>query len=139
MNLDQLKEMSAFERKDFLETHASKVEEGRYTKPLTESEMVAYKDRLAEQSINQAIILDEFQTVKDEYKTRLEPIKKDISDALQAIKFKAVDQDGRLFLLQDFDAQMIHKVDEMGNVILSRQMRPEERQIFLNPPKIKSA
>ena len=121
MNLTNLKEMSATE--------------GRYTKPLTESEIQAYKDRLAEQSINQAIILDEFKTVKDEFKKRLKPISDEIAQSLQAIKFKAVDQEGKLFQLQDFDQNIIHEVDEFGNLILSRQMRPEERQYFLKPAK----
>lgn len=139
MNLNQLREMSAADRKEFLDNHSSQIEEGRYTKPLTEVEIQAYKDRLAEQSINQAIILDEFKSVKEDFKTRLKPLEKDISDALQAIKFKAVDQDGKLYSIQDFENSLIHKVDEMGNVILSRQMKPEERQFFLKTANIKSA
>lgn len=139
MDLNRLKEMTPAERREFLVNHASQIEEGRYTKPLTEEEILAFKDRLAEQSINQAIILDELATVKEEYKNKLKPIQKDISDSLQAIKFKAIDQDGKLYFLQDFDNNMIHKVDEQGNLILSRQMKPEERQYFLKTANIKSA
>lgn len=131
MDIERFKKLSPDDRKLVLQSEASAIEEGRYTKPLTEQEVLAYKDQLAEKSIEQAIILDEFSTVKQEYKDKLEPIKRDIASALQAIKFKAVDQEGRLYLLQDYEAMLIHKVDENGNVIHSRQMRPEERQYFL--------
>lgn len=133
MNLTTLKDMSARDLKEFLDTHASKVTEGIYTKPLTESEIQAYKDRLTEQSINQAILIDEFNKKKEEHKTKLKPVQKEISDALQACKFKAIDMQGKIFTIQDFDQNMIHEVDEFGNIILSRQPRPEERQYFMKP------
>jgi hypothetical protein len=128
MDIERLKHLSPEDRRSILESEAASVEEGRYTKPLTEAEILDFKDQLAEKSIQQAIILDEFSQVKQEFKDRLEPLKNDIAAALQAIKFKAIDQTGRLYILQDFDQKMVHKVDELGNVIHSRQMRPEERQ-----------
>lgn len=134
-NLDRLKHLSPEDRKAVLESEATSIEEGRYTKPLTEAEILEYKDILAEKSIQQAIILDELAQVKDEYKDKLDPLKKDIAASLQAIKFKAIDQEGRLYLLSDYDNKMIHKVDELGNVISSRQMRPEERQFTIRAHK----
>jgi hypothetical protein len=139
MNLNQLKEMSEAERRDFLINHASKVTEGIYTKPLTEDEISAYKNVLAEQSINQAILIDEFDKEKEKHKAKLKPVKKEIADALSAIKFKAIDMNGKIYTLQDFENKMIHEVDEFGNVIVSRQPRPEERQIFLTPSLSKTA
>jgi hypothetical protein len=139
MDIDRLKSLSTEDRKAVLESEAIAVEEGKYTKPLTESEILYFKDQLAEQSINQAIILDEFKKVKESYKDRLEPIAKDISSAIQAIKFKAVEQCGRLYKMADYESKMIHKVDELGNVIHSRQMLPEERQYRMQALNQKSA
>lgn len=139
MNLATLKEMSALERKEFLENNASKITEEVYTKPLTEEEIATYKDQLAENSLEQAIAIDEFNKVKEAHKLKVKPMQKAIASALQAIKFKAVDIKGKIFTLQDFDNNMIHEVDEEGNLILSRPPRPDERQHFLRPSITKSA
>lgn len=132
MDIERLKTLSDDERKSVLESEAIAIEEGKYNKPLTPDEILYYKDELAEHSINQAIILDEYAQVKDEFKERLKPIKDKISTALHAIKYKQIECDGRLYKLSDFDDQMIHKVDELGNVIHSRKMLPEERNFRLN-------
>lgn len=139
MNIEQLKSLSAEDRRLVLQSEASSIEEGKYTKPLDEDEIRSYKDELADLSIKQAIILDEFASIKEEFKLRLKPLAQGISSALQAVKFKAIDQDGKLYLIQDFESNMVHKVDELGNVILSRQMRPEERQYFMKPSNAKTA
>jgi hypothetical protein len=139
MNLNHLKEMSEAERRDFLANHASKVTEGTYTKPLTEEEISTYKTVLAEQSINQAILIDEFDKEKEKHKAKLKPVKQEIAMALSAIKFKAVDMNGKIYTLQDFENKLIHEVDEFGNVLLSRQPKPEERQYFLTPSLSKTA
>jgi hypothetical protein len=128
MDIERLKTLSEQDRKAVLESEALAVEEGKYQKPLTNDEVLYYKDILAENSINQAVILDEFQQVKDTYKERLKPIKEVISESLEAIKTRSIEKEGRLYKLADFEDQMIHKVDESGNVIHSRKMLPEERQ-----------
>lgn len=133
--LDRLKTISEADRKLVLDGEAVSVEEGLYTRNLTDDELLAYKETLAEKSVEQAQILDEFKTVKDSYKEKLKPIAKEISTSLQAIKFKAVDCTGRQYKLADHDEQMIYIVDQKGDVIHSRRMRPEERQYFLKPVK----
>lgn len=135
MDIERLKNLPPQDLKSVLESEAIAVEEGKYEKPLTAYEMAFYKDELAVHSINQAIILDEFADVKDEYKEKLKPIKEKISEALQAIKFKSVQKEGRLYKLADFEDQMIHKVDELGNIIHSRKMLPEERQFRIQALK----
>lgn len=139
MELEKLKTMSAEDRKAVLESEAIAMEEGKYTKPLTHEEIAFYKDELATNSINQAIILDEFAEIKAEYKDKLEPIKKNISESLHAIKFSAIECDGKLYKMADFDTRMIHKVDELGNVVHSRPMLPEERQFRIAALKQQTA
>ncbi len=139
MDIERLKTLSESDRKAVLESEALAVEDGKYQKPLTNDEVLYYKDVLAENSINQAVILDEFQQVKDSYKERLRPIKEVISESLQAIKTKSIEKEGRLYKMADFEEQMIHKVDELGNVIHSRKMLPEERQFRIAALNHKSA
>lgn len=128
MNIDHLKNLSAEDRKSVLESESIAIEDGKYEKPLTTDELAFYKDELAVHSISQAVILDEFADIKDEFKEKLKPIKEKISESLQAIKYKSIQKEGRLYKMADFEDQMIHKVDELGNVIHSRKMLPEERQ-----------
>lgn len=139
MDINRLKTLSAEDRRSVLESEAIAIEEGKYEKPLTEAEIAFRKDNLAEDSINQAVILDEFQKVKQHFKDRLDPIKEKISLTLREIKFKSVETEGRLYKMADFDDQMIHKVDELGNVIHSRKMLPEERQFRIAAMNHKSA
>lgn len=139
MNIENLKNLPAEDRRLVLESEAITVEEGKYEKPLTPDEMLYYKDELAVHSINQAVILDEFAEIKKTFKDKLEPIKEKISESIQAIKYKSIQKEGRLYKMADFDDQMIHKVDEAGNVIHSRKMLPEERQFRIQALKTSNA
>lgn len=139
MDIEKLKTLSDEDRKSVLESEAIAIEDGKYEKPLTADEMLYYKDELAVHSINQAVILDEFAEIKEEFKEKLKPIKEKISESIQAIKYKSVQKEGRLYKLADFDDQMIHKVDSLGNVIHSRKMLPEERQFRIQALKTNNA
>jgi hypothetical protein len=139
MDIDRLRTMSAEDRKLVLEAEAIAVEEGKYEKPLSPEELAYFKDEVADKSIAQAMILDELSDVKKTFKAKLEPIAISIKTALRNIKHKSMEQEGRLYKVADFDDQMIHKVDELGNVISSRKMLPEERQFRIQALKQQSA
>lgn len=128
MDITRLKTLSEQDRKAVLESEAIDIEEGVYDRPLTEEEINYYKDELATQCIAQKKILAELATVKEEFKEKLRPVKMQIDHAMNAIKNRAVSQEGRLYKLADYDEKMIYTVDEDGNIISSRRMRPEERQ-----------
>jgi len=135
MDIERLKLLSTEDRKSVLESEAIAIEEGKYEKPLTPDELLYYKDELAQNSINQAVILDELMEIKDEFKEKLKPIREKISEAISAVKYKSIPKEGRLYKLADFEDQMIHKVDEFGNVIHSRKMLPEEKQFRIQALK----
>jgi len=135
MDIERLKLLSTEDRKSVLESEAIAIEEGKYEKPLTPDELLYYKDELAQNSINQAVILDELMEIKDEFKEKLKPIREKISEAILAVKYKSIPKEGRLYKLADFEDQMIHKVDEFGNVIHSRKMLPEEKQFRIQALK----
>lgn len=135
MDIDKLKELSAEDRKSVLESEAIAVEEGKYEKPLTPDELAYYKDEVADNSIAKQTIDDELKEVKKEFKDRLEPIQARIRESLRNIKFKSQEQEGRIYKMADFENQLIHKVDILGNVIHSRRMLPEERQFKIQAIK----
>ena len=120
MEIERLKSLSNEDRKLVLQAEALAIVEGKFVKPLGPEELAFYKDQLAEKSILQATILDELKDVKADFS--------DIKKSLSAVKFKQVECEGTLYKMADFDTKMIHQVDELGNVISSRSMMPEERQ-----------
>jgi hypothetical protein len=128
MDIERLKQLSAEDRKTVLESESLSVEEGKYEKPLTHDELAFFKDKVSELCIAEQTILDEFKEVKKAFKDRLDPLQNERREALRNVKFRSQEKEGRLYKMQDFEDQMIHKVDPDGNVIHSRKMLPEERQ-----------
>ena len=135
MDIYELKKLSTEDRAIVLQGEAMEVEEGVYMRPLTDAEIREHKDGLAKNSIDQAFLLDELSEIKSAFKAKLEPIKEAISFSINAIKNQAVETKGKQFKIPDYTNQMVHIVDEFGNVILSRQMYPKERQYIIQPLK----
>ena len=135
MDIYKLKEMSEEDRKSVLESESVSIEEHVYTKPLSPEELAIKKDEFANTAMVQAAILDELAEVKAKYKERLEPLKENIKELLNAIRTKSTTQHGKVFRLADYENQMMHTVDPSGNVLSSRRMLPEERQFRIQSAK----
>lgn len=136
MDIEYLKSLPAKERIDLLKADAIEIlEKIRYTKPLTAEEIAFQKSELTENSIKQSEILEEKKNVNAVFKDRLKPIQESISQSLKAVKYKAIDVEGDIYKLADFDQQMIHTVDADGNLINSRPMLPQERQFRIQAAK----
>jgi hypothetical protein len=127
MDIYKLKTLSPEDRLMVL-NEAVAVEENRYVKPLSNDEMTIMKDEFTQTAIQKAMIDDEFAQVKSDFKARIEPLNTKISECLYALKHKAVEIKGKVYMLADYDNKMMHTVDAEGNVINSRLMKPEERQ-----------
>lgn len=128
MDVYQIKNLPSQQRNEVLINEAFGTEQMQFMKPLDETELAALKDELAQTAIKRALLEDEMATVIEDYKSRIKPLKEKFAETLDAIKHKAVDAVGTVYLMQDFDNQMIHYVSEDGTVINSRRMKPEERQ-----------
>lgn len=128
MDIYKLKNLSSSDRQLVLTSEAIEVEKGIFMRPLSDDELREYKDSLAKTSIDQAVLLDELGEIKNSFKLKLDPLKLKISECIDAIKNQAVQVNGDQYKLPDYENQMIHIVDGDGNVILSRQMYPREKQ-----------
>lgn len=67
----------------------------------------------------------------------MKPHKQKVVEALEALRTRQIETQGRIYIIKDFEAKLIHKVDIHGNVIQSRPMLPEERQYFMRPSTVK--
>lgn len=131
MDVYRLKDLSVADRQSVLQGEALGVEDMAYSRPLNDEELAIQKDALSQATIKKAVAEDELKVIKGEFKERIEPLQKTIKEAITAIRTKTLPMTGKVYKLPDFENQMIHIVDDLGNVIQSRRMLPEERQLRL--------
>lgn len=136
MDINYLQKLSPSDRKELLEADAIEiVKDTLYTKPLTPEEVSFYKSELSETSILQAELMEEKAQLLNALKEKLKPVGQKISTSLKAIKYKAIECQGTLYRIADFDEQKVHTVDADGNLINTRAMLPSERQFRIQAVK----
>lgn len=135
MDIYKLKDLSEEDRQSVLQGESIAIEEHGYMKPLSTEELAIKKDELANAAILKAIIEDELAEIKAQYKDKIEPLRITVGECIDAIKNKAVEVHGKVYKLADYENQMIHVVDPLGNVLNSRRMLPEERQFRIQTIK----
>lgn len=139
MDIEHLKKLSPNDRREILAADAVEIlEKTRYTKPLTDEEVTFYKGELSDNSVLQSEILQEKKDVIATFKSKLAPVQEKIGEALKAVKYKAIDCEGTIYKIADFDEQKITTIDEHGNLISSRPMLPSERQFRIQAVKAQS-
>lgn len=128
MDVYHIKNLTQEERQTLLIGESVRSEEQAYMKALTDEELQIRRERIVQVSLLKAVVEDDFQQVKDEFKMKLDPLKDEFSQLLDELRVKMVEVTGKVFTLPDHENQMMHFIDESGNVLSSRRMLPEERQ-----------
>jgi len=121
-------EATAKERLMILQENAAKVEQTTYQKVLTPDELAARREDLADDCIKLNQFEDELKEVKDDFKTKMDPLKAANKTRLTEIKTKQTTVDGTLYHLANHDDGMMETYDGEGLLISSRRLRPEEKQ-----------
>lgn len=111
-----------------LQENATKVEQTTYQKSLTQDELSARREDLADNCIKLNQIEDELKEIKDEFKSKTDPLKSTNKTLLTEIKTKQSTVDGTLFHLANHEDGMMETYDQYGYLISSRRLRPEEKQ-----------
>lgn len=118
-------------RLEFLQANCDATEEIGYMKAFTAEEIAAFKDQLAEVSIDINEIELEKKKVLAEYKLRLDPLTQDKGELLGRIKNKAEHTKERCFKFIDLDRMEIGFYNPEGHLIEQRPARPDERQFTI--------
>lgn len=134
MDVYKIKSLSVEERETVLQGEALSVEVQSYMQPLSPDELAVKKDEFTNAAILKAATENELTDIKKEFKDKLDPLRSKISECLTAIKNKAVEVKGNIYKLPDYENQMIHFIDPLGNVLSSRRMLPEEKQYRIMSP-----
>ena len=119
------------QRAQMLRDSCDKVEEVGYMKPYTPDEIVQMKDELAEASIQINEIEEEKKAEMDKFKARLSPLDIQKKELLKNIKNKAEFVREDCFKFIDHEEGMVGFYNSLGDLIESRPIRYEERQLSI--------
>jgi hypothetical protein len=122
-------ELSAEERLNVLRNNADKIETTTYEKELTQEELDAKREEFVDNSISVSKLEDELAEKKKEYKNKIEPIKLINRSLQQEVKTKKKEVKGQLFHMANHADSMMETYDETGELVSSRRLRPDERQV----------
>jgi len=118
-------------RAQMLRDSCDKVEEVGYMKPYTPEEITQMKDELAEASIEINEIEEEKRVIMEGFKLKLKPLETQKKDLLLNIKNKAEFVKEDCFKFIDQEEGMVGFYNSLGDLIESRPIRHEERQLSI--------
>jgi len=116
------------ERVSTLEAMCDAKENFSYTKHLSRDELDEYRENLTDTMVKQSAIESEFADVKEEFKKKLKPVMRDVSQLFGIVKAKAIEVDELCFLIPDYNSGMMEYYNANGELVNSRRLKPEERQ-----------
>lgn len=137
--MKDLKQMSSHERLSFLQTNADHIEDGSYFLSFGEEEMAQTKDDLSDAAMALSNKESEFDEIKAKYKAEITPFKKAYKTALQNLRTQGEMVQGKLYLFADQESKTMNYYDQHGDLIKSRRLRPEERQMTIMSGASKTA
>lgn len=117
------------ERINFLRNNADKIDNTDYEKELTEDELIAKREEFVDNSIDVSKLEDELAEKKKEFKNKIEPIKLVNRGLQKEIKTKKRWVKGQLFHMANHKDSMMETYDETGEMVSSRRLRPDEKQV----------
>lgn len=122
-------ELSAEERLQILRNNADKIDNTTYEKELTDEELDAKREEFVDNSIAVSKLEDELAEKKKEFKNKIEPLKLVNRGLQHEVKTKKKEVRGQLFHMADHVNGMMETWDESGELVSSRRLRPDEKQV----------
>jgi len=116
---------------DNLEGIAYGVVEEEYTTHLNQEDLADRKSELSEVCIKISQLEQKKKDLLAEIKAELKPHKLKMGQTLDEIKHQSTRVSGKLYLIDDQDAKVMHYFDTTGRCVRTRQLTPDERQIKL--------
>lgn len=127
--VEQLKQLPDSERKLHLQAMACKVEEGTFFKKFTEEEIGATKDAYTDMQIELGDAEEQLADLCKELRDKVKQLRSRNKSTLQNIRQGGCTVMGITYFIADQEAGKMLQVDERGEVVNSRRLRPEEKQM----------
>jgi hypothetical protein len=103
-----------------------------YQKAFTQEEIDKLKGDLADDLITKNSIEDELKAIKAEHKQKLTPIVARLTETLKNIKFKSREVVEEVYMIPEYDTEMMGIYNSKGQPLSSRRMIPDEKQYKLS-------
>lgn len=94
----------------------------------SKDEMADMKDQVSTNFIRLSDLEDELQEIKDDFKSRMDPLKKDNKHLLMNIRLGFTDKEMEVLLIPDYDNRIMELYDEQGTKLGERKMLMSEYQ-----------
>lgn len=120
--------LSKSERIQNLEAMAYAIEEGKYFKKLSAEEIEQKREIFTENVIQISDLNDKKKELINEIKNEIKPLSVENKSLMESIRTKQEEVEGKIYLVDDQENGMMHSYDEMGELINSRRLRPNEKQ-----------
>lgn len=128
---NELAGMTQPQRSEWLQNNATQVEEGQYFSSFGPEELHQTREDFSSASIEKHRIQAEFDLVKLEFKKKLKDVDQRLLMHMQNMMQQGEWMDGKQFLFADQATSMMHYYDERGQLIRSRRLMPNERQLSI--------
>lgn len=133
MSKQFMPEYTQEQRFQMLKDNCEKSEETTYARDLTTEELDVKREQLAQNLIDIDIQEDELDKIKAEYKGKINPLKADVKILIGCVRSRKEDVKGVLFHMANHEEGMMEVYDESGELISSRRLRPDEKQLKAFP------
>lgn len=117
------------DRLNILRNNADKIESTTYEKELTDEELDAKREEFVDNSIAVSKLEDELAEKKKEFKNKIEPLKLVNRSLQHEVKTKKKEVKGQLFHMANHIDSVMETYDETGELVSSRRLRPDEKQV----------
>ena len=123
------------ERVQALSDNAERSEDFNYFREFEPEELDLLKDQYFQDASEMQTYEDMLAAAKSEFKMNATPVKDRMKEAFTGIKNRGRVVTERVFLLADHHAQMMEYYNEAGDMIHSRRLLPEEKQLRIKMEK----
>ncbi len=133
--LTSLEGMTPDEVLEFLENHATRVDETEYMMPLSEQELEAIKLRVYEATEKKIDLDEQYKAVREEFNEKAKELKEFIEDRVSEVRIKARRQFGRLYRIVDRGSKTAYDVNSDGVIIGKGGLTDNDKQLVINQLK----
>ena len=116
------------DRRVILRDTCDKVENFTYEKSYTNQDVEVFMEKLSEVMIDISQIEGELIKIKKDYSIRLKPLKTDLKELIENIKFRSRMVEEQAFIFRDHDKNTVGYYSEEGLLIHSRPLKIDEHQ-----------
>ncbi len=115
-------------RLQLLKDNCDKTEETKYYKDLSPEDLDIKRERMTSGMIQLSDWEEDLNTIKDSFKEKMDPVKRESKELLYQIKTRKELVEGTLYHIADQELSVMETYDENGDFVSSRRLRPEEKQ-----------